>query len=925
LDSWDELEAAAIEIQKSQRAAGHINFVSLQQQLPYRESKFILAYVPTQSGFGWGNNDESSIAMSTIQFIASEGGGVSIDAEGNIDVENTAAVRALTRMQRWATTLAPPQSDSPLDKFVSGDAAFYMSFSSAMHKIAPPSMQETSCSAATNLAENIGVMHVPRFPLSRIMGWAVKKTVPLSERNSTRHALEYLASAEYQKHQLHKHTTFPSRTALRNDAAFNELQLPCAKLSPHDSDCSARLAALASSSSLRARKMLTELLGVKYVQYMTVMSQTVKAGLEAGYAEEDEDVNSRAAQQLAQNLTCKLHWVVHGNGDRCFAPIEGGGVARGSPHSKLFYVALMAGLAICALLGVRRVLKRRRMRWEWEQARIHHRSQGESMTIEIGEVDVNSEIEMSQLSRPTAVNMMMNSCEWEIPLDELTMDEIIGEGASGLVFSGFYMDMEVAIKQITVHEGDLEGVVDEARKEAEILSKMLHPHILRFYGISCETVVSEHKDKLYIVLEKCEMTLKQIVETSSQQCALQEIHLINLLKQICRGMCYLHQRGIIHRDLKPGNILLDKFKIIKIADFGASTDAAVRDKEAQEQRELEEQRQEEEQKQEEVVGRKLSTRLSQIGRLPSELLRGSGRTPRGQLTRINTAFMRGLSTEVIAASSPKGEMRLSRSSSGGKEGERRKSLQSMFVLAKKSSFRSNEASPRNGEEMPDIEEGEEGAIETGRSSELGHADAEELVQYDESHLKDRERSLTDSATRDLKEPPMGGKVPSKVRAESYDETMLSESSSDLMRNASLCSPGRPNLSIAPAAISKLAVDTPRFGVGFAEGRDSGEGKDSGGASKESGLLKRRSSFLQGAGHPGLTATSMREMTANIGTPAFMAPELAVRSRKSQYDNKVDVFSFALIVWSLWTRKKVLVHLCLHHLLAFSFSDSFAFC
>jgi serine/threonine protein kinase len=34
--------------------------------------------------------------------------------------------------------------------------------------------------------------------------------------------------------------------------------------------------------------------------------------------------------------------------------------------------------------------------------------------------------------------------------------------------------------------------------------------------------------------------------------------LLKFACDICRGMCYLHQRGIVHRDLKTANLLMDK-------------------------------------------------------------------------------------------------------------------------------------------------------------------------------------------------------------------------------------------------------------------------------------------------------------------------------------------------------------------------------
>ncbi|KAJ3220319.1 serine/threonine-protein kinase HAL4/sat4, partial [Chytriomyces hyalinus] len=43
------------------------------------------------------------------------------------------------------------------------------------------------------------------------------------------------------------------------------------------------------------------------------------------------------------------------------------------------------------------------------------------------------------------------------------------------------------------------------------------------------------------------------------------------LKQLIRGVAYLHSMGVAHRDLKPENLLLDKSnRILKITDFGVS-------------------------------------------------------------------------------------------------------------------------------------------------------------------------------------------------------------------------------------------------------------------------------------------------------------------------------------------------------------------
>lgn len=41
---------------------------------------------------------------------------------------------------------------------------------------------------------------------------------------------------------------------------------------------------------------------------------------------------------------------------------------------------------------------------------------------------------------------------------------------------------------------------------------------------------------------------------------------------ILSGLAHMHHQNITHRDLKPANILVDGNSIIKIADFGLSTE-----------------------------------------------------------------------------------------------------------------------------------------------------------------------------------------------------------------------------------------------------------------------------------------------------------------------------------------------------------------
>lgn len=43
-----------------------------------------------------------------------------------------------------------------------------------------------------------------------------------------------------------------------------------------------------------------------------------------------------------------------------------------------------------------------------------------------------------------------------------------------------------------------------------------------------------------------------------------------IIRGICEGLHYLHEKNVLHLDLKPSNILLDPNLVPKITDFGLS-------------------------------------------------------------------------------------------------------------------------------------------------------------------------------------------------------------------------------------------------------------------------------------------------------------------------------------------------------------------
>lgn len=62
--------------------------------------------------------------------------------------------------------------------------------------------------------------------------------------------------------------------------------------------------------------------------------------------------------------------------------------------------------------------------------------------------------------------------------------------------------------------------------------------------------------------------------TSGQRCLDESfiLELVGYCIQIAAGMRYLHEKNVCHRDLAARNVLLDDFRVAKIADFGLARD-----------------------------------------------------------------------------------------------------------------------------------------------------------------------------------------------------------------------------------------------------------------------------------------------------------------------------------------------------------------
>ena len=150
--------------------------------------------------------------------------------------------------------------------------------------------------------------------------------------------------------------------------------------------------------------------------------------------------------------------------------------------------------------------------------------------------------------------------DWEIPPWELTIfeDRMIGQGSFAKVFMAKWRETEVVAKVLdTAFIREKKHVV---LREIDIMSKLHHPNVVQFFGYV--------NDPFVIVLEYVPNR-----DLESKMGHLRMNTKINITRDILKGLIYIHNRkplDLIHRDIKPSNVLLTRYNVAKISDFGLS-------------------------------------------------------------------------------------------------------------------------------------------------------------------------------------------------------------------------------------------------------------------------------------------------------------------------------------------------------------------
>ncbi|XP_063050010.1 kinase suppressor of Ras 2 [Engraulis encrasicolus] len=155
--------------------------------------------------------------------------------------------------------------------------------------------------------------------------------------------------------------------------------------------------------------------------------------------------------------------------------------------------------------------------------------------------------------------------EWDIPLEQLEMGELIGKGRFGLVYRGRWHG-EVAVRLIDI-ERDNEGQLKAFKREVMAYRNTRHENVVLFMG-ACMS-----PPHLAIITSLCKgRTLYSVVRDAKVILDVNKTR--QIAQEMVKGMGYLHAKGIIHKDMKSKNVFYDNGKIV-ITDFGLFTISGV--------------------------------------------------------------------------------------------------------------------------------------------------------------------------------------------------------------------------------------------------------------------------------------------------------------------------------------------------------------
>lgn len=158
----------------------------------------------------------------------------------------------------------------------------------------------------------------------------------------------------------------------------------------------------------------------------------------------------------------------------------------------------------------------------------------------------------------------MGDLTGKILKNQFFLRSIIGQGGMADVYEAWDRQRSVRLA-VKVMRRDLvhnDLLTSEFYKEVELVKRLSHPNIVRFYEQG-----EEPPDLIYFVMDYIDgKNLRNAIDEQGRSFHPDEVSTI--IKPVCNALQFAHQENVFHCDIKPANILIDHRGQVLLSDFG---------------------------------------------------------------------------------------------------------------------------------------------------------------------------------------------------------------------------------------------------------------------------------------------------------------------------------------------------------------------
>jgi serine/threonine-protein kinase len=124
----------------------------------------------------------------------------------------------------------------------------------------------------------------------------------------------------------------------------------------------------------------------------------------------------------------------------------------------------------------------------------------------------------------------------------------------------------VAIKLLAERFAFDDGAMERFMREARAAARLSgHPNVVMIYDVGETDAVDPEPARAFIVME---YLAGGTVADALRVDSVRRVHAAKWVHEAASALDYAHSRGVLHRDIKPANLLLDRARVLHVADFG---------------------------------------------------------------------------------------------------------------------------------------------------------------------------------------------------------------------------------------------------------------------------------------------------------------------------------------------------------------------